>query len=138
VLTGIVSGLAFSLLANELRRPVFSPANAWFWLALVFVLAAGFVISTIGLLRRIPFGYFAWSQTVLSFLVTMVYLGWYRRELDYVKMGPDPDALNKGPPEASALGFLMLLLIGLAAALLPAAMMRLGKRILKVIRPEIQ
>ncbi len=122
ILTGVVSAPAFMLLATEFRRPAFAPTNAWFWIALLSLMAFGCAISIVGLMRRRHWGYFAWSQTALSFLVSMIYIGWYRRELDYAKMGPDPEALYQGPPVASLQGFLILALVWAVIALSPVAL----------------
>ena len=79
----------------------------------------------IGLMRGIHWGHFVWSQSILSFLVLVTYVGWYRRELDYVKMGPDPDAVDKSPPVASLTGLLLVILFWLVPAFLPLVMVKL-------------
>lgn len=123
--TGLISAFAIGLLLNEYRRPVFTPDNAWLWFSLLSLMPFGFVIALIGMLRRIGCGYFIWSQLVLSFLVSIIYIGWYRRELDYVKMGPGPDALDQGPPSATLSGFMILLLAWLLIGFLPLALRQL-------------
>ena len=120
-MTGLVSCLVIGLLLNEYRRPVFAAHNAWFWFALMGLMLSGFVVAIAGLLRRIGCGYFIWSQLVLSVFVAGAYIGWYRRELDYVKMGPDPDALDRSPPSVSVSGFMILLLMWLVIGFLPLA-----------------
>ena len=85
-------------------------------------------MSKLHLRRRVGCGYFIWSQTVLCFLVSMSYIGWYRRELDYVKMGPDPDALDQSPPSASLTGFAVLVLMWLVVGFLPLAIRQLRHR----------
>jgi len=125
----VVSVPAFMLLATEFRRPAFQLANAWFWIALLGLMAFGCTVSILGLMRGRHWGHFVWSQATLSFLVSMIYIGWYRRELDYAKMGPDPDALYQGPPIASGQGFLILVLVWAVIAWSPRAMVWLMHRI---------
>jgi len=96
----------------------FSPPNAWLQLALLLWLACGFGASTIGLTRKVHWGYCAWSQIVLSFLVLLIYIGWVRRESDYRQL-PNPD--DSAIPIASFTGLLWFVVIWLAAALLPVA-----------------
>jgi hypothetical protein len=127
VLTCLVTLPTLTIVSGDARQPSFSADNAWFWLALQALLASGLAISTIGLVRKLHWGYFAWSQSVLSFLVLMIYIGWYRRELDYVKMGPDPEAIDQGPPIATWHGFAFLVLMWLVPGFLPLALMALGR-----------
>lgn len=119
--TGVPSILTIGLLLNEYQRPVFAVHNAWLWFALLGLIPLGFVAAFAGLLRRIGCGYFIWSQLVLCLLVSSVYIGWYRRELDYVKMGPDPDALDRGPPNATLFGFMLPVLMWLVIGFMPLA-----------------
>jgi hypothetical protein len=126
-LTGIVTLPTLTIVLGDARQPSFSPDNAWAWLASLILLACGFAISTIGLMRTIHWGYFVWSQTILSFLVLILYIGWYRRELDYAKLGPDPDAIDQGPPVATWQGFLFLVLMWLIPGFLPLALMGMGR-----------
>ena len=128
VTTGLISAIAFGLLLNEYQRPVFSPENAWLWISMASLIPLGFIIALVGMLRRTGCGYFIWSQLVLSFLVSSIYIGWYRRELDYVKMGPDPDALDQGPPSATLSGFMFLLLAWLLIGFMPLAIRQLLRR----------
>lgn len=129
ILTGIVTIPTLTIVSGDIHRPSFSPENAWFWLGLCCLLAFGFAISIIGLTRQIHWGHFVWAQAVLSFLVLMIYIGWYRRELDYAKMGPDPDAIDQGPPVATWQGFALLALVWLVAGFLPLALMQLRRRL---------
>jgi hypothetical protein len=117
----LVSAPTLSLLLSEFRRPAFAADNRWLWLALACCLPLGFGLSAIGLRQRIHWGYFVWSQSVLAFLVSILYIGWYRRELDYMSMGPDPEAADQGPPVASVSGALILVLVWLVAGHLPLA-----------------
>lgn len=126
-LTSIATLPTLMIVLDDARQPSFSPDNAWFWLALLILLACGFVISMIGLKRKVHWGYFAWSQTILSFLVLILYVGWYRKELDYAKFGPDPDAIDKGPPVATWPGFLLIVLMWLIVGFLPLALIVLGR-----------
>lgn len=128
LITALLSFVAIGLLLNEYRRPVFSAQNAWLWFALLALVPLGLVVAIVGLRRRIGCGYFIWSQTVLCFLVSMSYVGWYRRELDYVKMGPDPDALDQRPPSASLTGYAVLVLMWLVVGFLPLAIRQLRRR----------
>ncbi len=125
ILTNVVTLPTLVTLVGDLRRPSFSPQNAWFWLALCCLLALGLVVSLIGLLRGVHWGHFAWSQAILSFLVFINYIGWYRRELDYARMGPDPDAIYQGPPVATWSGLLLLVMLWLLAGFLPLALWKL-------------
>lgn len=128
VLIGIVSLPTYGLLSGEFRHSVFSQGNAWFAIALLCLQTAGIVVAVIGLKRGLPFGYPAWSQTVLSFLVLVTYIGWHRRELDYAQA---PATFEQGPPEATAYGLGIVLLIWAGAALLPLAIRHLVKRAFK-------
>lgn len=121
VITGLISVLTLGLLLNEYHRPAFAPGNAWLWAGMVGMVLLGFVISLLGLRRRIGCGHSIWSQLVLCFLISSVYIGWYRRELDYVKMGPDPDALDRSPPTPTLSGFVILLLAWGVIGFLPLA-----------------
>lgn len=123
-ITGLTSTLAMGLLLNEYQRPVFSPANVWLWLGLLALMPFGFFIGLLGMLRRVGCGYFIWSQLILVILVSSIYIGLYRRELDYVKM-PDPDALDQWPPTATLSGFTFLLLAWLLIGFLPLAVRQL-------------
>lgn len=129
VLTSLISAPALSLLSMEFQRPAFAPANGWFWIALLCLVGLGFAVAIIGLRRQVHCGYFIWSQAIASILVSSVYIGWYRRELDYVKMGPDPDALDPGAPSATPSGFLILLVAWLAIGFAPLAIGWLARRI---------
>ena len=129
VLTSMISVPILALLSAEFQRPAFAPDNAWLWIALLCLIPLGFAISLIGLRRRIHCGYFIWSQLIASILVSSIYIGWYRRELDYVIMGPDPDAFDQSPPSATLSGFLILLLAWLAIGFLPLAIRSLVLRI---------
>lgn len=80
ILTSIVTVPTLVTVSGDLRRPSFSPQNALSWLALCSLLALGLVVSLIGLLRGVHWGHFAWSQALLSFLVLIIYVGWYRRD----------------------------------------------------------
>jgi hypothetical protein len=128
VTTGLISVIAAGLLLNEYQRPVFAPDNAWLWLSLLLLIPFGFIIGLVGMLRRTGCGYFIWSQLVLAFLVSSIYIGWYRRELDYVKMGPDPDALDQGPPIATLSGFMFLLLAWVLIGFMPMVLRHLLRR----------
>ena len=120
-LTILISIPPLGLLSNELRRPVFYPDNTWLWIALLGLVPLGIAVAAIGLSRRIRCFYFIWSQLVLSVIVSVAYVGWYRRVLDYANMGPDPEALDQGPPCATAAGFMILLFTWLAVGLAPLA-----------------
>jgi hypothetical protein len=96
----------------------FSAQNSWLWLAFLLLLASGFGLSTAGLTRKMHWGYCAWSQIVLSLLVLSSYVGWVRRESDYRHF---PDPVANDIPIASFTGFLWLVSIWLAVALLPVA-----------------
>jgi hypothetical protein len=128
ILTGIVTLPTLTIVLGDIRRPSFSPENAWAWLALWCFLAFGFVVSIVGLMRKVHWGHMVWAQTILSFLVLTVYIGWYRRELDYVQMGPDPGAIDQGPPVAAWPGFLLFVFMWLVAGFLPMALSRLRRR----------
>ncbi|MRR51452.1 MAG: hypothetical protein EG825_11140 [Rhodocyclaceae bacterium] len=123
--TGLISAFAIDFLLNEYRRPAFSPDNAWLWFSLLSLIPLGFIIALLGMLRRTGCGYFIWSQLVLAFLVSLVYFGWYRRELDYVKMGPDPEALDQGPPIATLFGLTFLLITWVLIGFMPLALRQL-------------
>jgi hypothetical protein len=127
LLTGVVSLPALITVVGDSRKPSFSPENAWYWLALCCLPVLGFILSVIGLLRGIHWGHFAWSQSILSFLVMVAYVGWYRRELDFVKMGPDPDAIDKSPPMASSTGLLLVVVLWLVPGFLPLVVARFWK-----------
>lgn len=131
LVTGVPSILTIGLLLNEYRRPVFAAHNTWLWFALMALVPLGFAIAIFGLLRRIGCGYFIWSQLVLCLLVSVVYIGWYRRELDYVKMGPDPDALDRSPPSATFPGFMVPVLLWLVIGFLPLAVRQIRRRQVK-------
>jgi hypothetical protein len=126
-LTCIVTLPTLTIVLGDSRQPSFSSGNAWLWLALLILLACGLAISAIGLIRKVHWGYFVWSQAILSFLVLIFYIGWYRRELDYAKLGPDPDTIDQGPPMATVQGFLFLVLMWLIPGFLPLALMGLRK-----------
>jgi hypothetical protein len=126
-LTCIVTLPTLAIVLGDARQPSFSSGNAWLWLALLILLACGLAISAIGLIRKVHWGYFVWSQTILAFLVLIYYIGWYRRELDHAKLGPDPDTIDQGPPMATVQGFLFLVLMWLVPGFLPLALMWLRK-----------
>jgi hypothetical protein len=127
VLTSILTLPTLMILLADARQPSFFPDNAWLWLALLIFLVCGFVMSVIGLICKIHWGYFVWSQTILSYLVLILYLGWHRRQLDYAKFGSDPDAIHNGPPTATWNGFLFFVLMWLVVGLLPLGFMELKK-----------
>lgn len=129
LLTGVLSLLTIGLLLNEYQRPVFAAQNAWLWFALMGLVLLGFAVAIAGMRRRIGCVYFIWSQLVLCILVSSVYIGWYRRELDYVKMGPDPEALDRSPPSATFSGFLIPVLLWLVVGFLPLAIRQLRRRL---------
>ena len=126
-LTCIVTLPTLTIVLGDARQASFSSGNAWLWLALLILLACGLAISAIGLIRKVHWGFFVWSQAILSFLVLIFYTGWYRRELDYAKLGPDPDAIDQGPPMATVQGFLFLILMWLAPGFLPLALIKLRR-----------
>jgi len=96
----------------------FSPQNAWLQQAFLFLLACGFIASTIALARKVHWVYCAWSQIVLSLLVLLTYIGWIRRESTFkVYKGEDGDPL----PIATVPSVLRLALLWLAVALIPVA-----------------
>lgn len=118
-LTTLVTLPTLTIVFGDVKQPSFLPNNAWLWLALWMLLLGGLFVSLIGLLRKIHWGYFLWSQTMLSFWVLIIYIGQYRADKDYVKFGPDPDAIYQGPPETSWLRLLFLILIWLVIGFLP-------------------
>lgn len=127
-LTTIVTLPTLTIVFGDAKQPSFSSDNAWLWLAMWTLLVCGLVISTIGLIRKVHWGYFVWSQTILSFLVLILFIGRYRSERDYAKFGPDPDEIYQGPPDASWLGFLLFVLMWLAVGFMPMALMKLWRR----------
>lgn len=115
-LLSIVSTQAGLIVWGDARS--FSPQNTWLQPALLILLACGLVASTIALTRKVHWGYCAWSQTVLSFLVLQMYIGWIRRENNFrVYKGEDGSPF----PIASFPGLLRLVLLWLAVALFPVA-----------------
>jgi hypothetical protein len=96
----------------------FSPRNAWLQQAYLLLLVCGFVASMIGLARKAHWGYCAWSQIVLSYLLVAAYIGWIRRESNFrIYKGEDGSPL----PIATVPGVLRLALLWLVVALLPVA-----------------
>jgi len=121
VLSGVVSVVPVNLLLYEANRQLFSPHNAWLWLALLFLLAIGCAASLLLLLRTIHWAYCVWAQTVLSALVSLFYLGLMRRE-DSFRRYPDPDAYDQTAPTASVTGVLLLVLLWLVIGFMPLAL----------------
>lgn len=108
------------------RNSTFIPGNHWLWWAFLVVLVCGYILSVTALLRRVQWGYCVWFQTVISFMVLIVYIGWWRREMNFIQ-GPHDPELSPAPPEAMWSAYLVILLITLATGLLPLAI-RFGVR----------
>ena len=129
VLISVVSIPTLTIVHADMDQPAFgpnfAPANAWLWLGFQLLIAFGFVLATLGLVRRIHWGYCVWSQAVLSLVILLAYIGWMRREDDY-RRWPDPDDFS-GPPEATWTGFLWLGLFWLVPGLLPLALRTLNR-----------
>lgn len=121
VLTLLVTLPTFVIVSGDAERPSVLPINAWLWPALLVLLLCGLCISLFGLMRKVHWGFFLWSQTILSFWVMILYVGRYRADRDYVKFGPDPDAIYQGPPEASLAGLSLLTFVCLAVCFMPLA-----------------
>lgn len=128
VLTTLVTLPTLVFVFGDAERPSFLPNNAWLWPALWILLLCGLIISLFGLVRKVHWGYFLWSQTILSFLVLIIYVGRYRTDRDYARFGPDPDAILQGPPEVSWARFLYLVLMWLVVGFMPVMLMRLWRR----------
>lgn len=128
VLTTLVTLPTLVIVFGDAGQPSFLPINAWLWPALWILLLCGLFISIAGLLRKVHWGYFLWSQTILSFLVLIIYVGRYRTDRDYARFGPDPDAILQGPPEVSWVRFSLLVLTWLVVGFLPVILMSLWRR----------
>jgi len=129
VLTTLVTWPTFELLfAGDAKQPLFLPINAWLWPALLILLLCGLLISLFGLMRKVHWGYFLWSQTTLSFWVLIIYLGRSRADRDYARSGADPDAIYQGPPEVLWYRFVFLVLVWLVIGFLPLVLMNLWTR----------
>lgn len=119
VLTILVTLPTLVIVSGDARQPSFSPANAWLWPALLVLLLCGLVISLFGLMRKLHWGYFLWSQATLSFWVLIIYLGRSRADRDYAGFGADPDASFQGPPAALWYRFLFLVLVWVVIGFMP-------------------
>lgn len=109
----------FTLIGNH-RNASFIPGNHWLWWAFLVVLAFGYMLSVTALLSRIPWGYSVWFQTAISFMVLIAYIGWWKRETNFIQRPHDPES-SPVPPEAMWSAYLVILLITLAVGLLPLA-----------------
>lgn len=118
LLVNLVSLPTLLMMVGNHRNSTFIPSNHWLWWAFLGVLACGYTISVMALLRRVQWGYCVWLQMVLSFMVLVVYIGWWRREMNFIQGPRDPES-SLASPEASWSAYLVILLIALAAGLLP-------------------
>jgi hypothetical protein len=109
------------------RNSTFIPGNHWLWWAFLVVLACGYTLSVTALLRHVQWGYCVWFQTVISFMVLITYIGWWRREMDFIQ-GPHDPEISLAPPEALWSAYLVILLITLAVGLLPLAIRFMVRR----------
>ncbi len=128
VLVTMVTLPTLLIVFGDARQPSFLPNNAWLWPALWILLLCGLFISMFGLIRNVHWGYFLWSQTILSLLVFVIYVGRYRSDRGYARFGPDPDSILQGPPEVSWGRFLCLVLMWLLVGFMPVILMRLWRR----------
>lgn len=127
-LTTLVTLPTLVIVFGDVKQPSFLPGNAWLWLAMWLLLLGGLCISMVGLIRKVHWGYFLWSQSILSFLVLILYIGRYRTDRDYAKFGHDPEAIHQGPPEASWVRFLYLVIMWLVVGFMPVILMGLWRR----------
>lgn len=126
VLISAVSIPTLDLFIPGSDRLVFLPENQWLWPTLLALLALGYVVAAIALLRHVHWAYCAWSQLTLSYLVLALMIGWMRREQGFaLERAENPDY----PTAAGWAGILYLVLAWLALALLPFALRALGGRI---------
>jgi len=128
VLVTLVTLPTLVIVFGEARQPSFLPNNAWLWPALLILLLSGLFVSLFGLMRKVHWGFFLWSQAILSFWVLIIYVGRYRADRDYLKFGSDPDAIYQGPPEASMAVLSLLTSVCLVVCFMPLALRYLWKR----------
>lgn len=128
VLTILVSLPTFEFVfLDDAKQPSFLPVNAWLWPTLLILLVCGLLVALFGLMRKVHWGYFLWSQTTLSFLVFIIYLGRSRADREYANYSADPDAPFQGPPEVLWYRFAFLVLVWLVVGFLPLALRYLWK-----------
>jgi hypothetical protein len=128
VLITLVTLPTFVIVMSDASQPTFLPVNAWLWPTLLFVLLGGWFVALFGLMRQVHWGHFLWSQTTLSFLVLVIYVGRSRTDRVYARFGPDPDAFVQGPPEADWSRVLLLFIVWMIVGFLPLVLRSLWKR----------
>ena len=129
VLTSLVTFPTFDFMYySNSKQPSFLPVNAWLWPTLLILLLSGLLIALFGLLRKVHWGYFLWSQLTLSFWVFLLYLGRSRADRDFPNFRGDDDAPLEGPPEVLWYRFAFLVLVWGVVGFLPLALRYLWKR----------
>jgi hypothetical protein len=129
VLTLMVTWPTFEIVySGYVKQSALLPVNAWLGTALLLLLLGGLLIALFGLLRRVHWIYFLWSQLTLSFWVFIIYLGRSRADREYADYIGDPDAPLEGPPEVLWYRFVFLILVGLVVGFLPLILRYLWRR----------
>lgn len=118
LLISLVSIPALMLMIGGHKNAGFTPTNHWLWWAFVCTLVCGFTLSVVALWRETGWGYCTWFQAVIALVTLITYIGWWRRELDFIQ-GPHDPELGLVAPEASWPAYLVILIMALMAGLLP-------------------
>lgn len=126
VLVSAVSVPTLGLFVSGSDRLLFAAENQWLWPAYLLLLAIGTCAAAIGLMRQVHWGYCAWSQLALSYLVFAALIGRMRREQGIAYR--IEDGAGDAAIAASWADVLWPALIWLALALLPFAVRALWRR----------
>ncbi len=127
-LISLVTMPTLMMIIGNHRNSSFSPTNHWLWWGFLLTPVCSYALSVAALRRKTGWGYCLWFQTVISFMTLIVYIGWWRREMDYIQ-GPHDPEFNSASPDASWVAYLVILLVMLTVGLLPIAIREIINRV---------